>query len=601
MSEVRERDAIDEEYKWSLESIYTDDEAWEADFDEVEELIEAVRTYEGRLDESGEVLLEALQAKEDLERLISTVANYARMRWDEDTRRERYQALTSRAKTLSAKASAATSYFEPEIQALDSETLDAWTDEVDGLEIYEHYLDDIHRLREHTRSAEVEELLADLSDVLDAPSDVYQIFHNADLSFPTVDDPEGEAVEITVSNFTSLLQEPDRDFRQRVYESYFDTWADYRNTVATAYSHVIKRERQMAAARNYDSALEKSLAGPNIPVEVYDRLVDTVDDNLDAIHRHVELKRDFLGVDQFQMWDLYTPMAPGDNPELPYEDAVEHVTEAFDYLGDDYRERVADGIESRWIDVYESRGKRGGAYSGGTYDTQPFILMNYQDDINSMYTLAHELGHSLHSEFASEEQPYVYADYSIFIAEIASTVNEVLLTNHLLETHDDPTFKQHVLDQSLERFRSVLYRQTLFAKFERQAHELAAEGEAVTADRLDDIYGSIKSDYYEPAAIDDHIVREWMRIPHFYRPFYVFQYSTGISAAVAIASDIIERGEPAAQRYLDFLSLGSSQYPMELLETAGVDMTTAAPIESAIEVYRDRLDQYEQLVDVEGN
>ncbi len=599
MSEVRERDTIDDDYKWSLESIYEDDEAWEEDFEAVEELIERMEAYEGRLDESGAVLLEALEAKEDLERTVSTVTSYARMRWDEDTRRERYQALTSRAKTLAAEADAATSFIEPELQSLDPETIEDWIASVDGLGIYEHYIDDVIRLREHTRSAEVEELLADLSDVLGAPSDVYQIFHNADLTFPSVEDADGEEIEITVSNFTSLLQRPDRDVRRRVYESYFDTWGDYRNTVATAYSHVVKRERQLADARNYDSALEKSLSGPNIPVEVYDRLVDTIDDNLDALHRHVDLKRTMLDVDELQMWDLYAPIAEGENPELPYEDAVEHVTGAFDYLGDDYRTRVAEGIESQWVDVYENPGKRGGAYSGGTYDTQPFILMNYQDDINSMYTLAHELGHSLHSEFTSEAQPYIYGSYSIFIAEIASTVNEVLLTNHLLETEADPVFKQHVLDQSLERFRSVLYRQTMFAKFEREAHELAAAGEAITADRLDDIYGTIKSDFYEPAAIDDHIVREWMRIPHFYRPFYVFQYATGISAAVAIAADIIENGQPAADRYIDFLSLGSSEYPMDLLETAGVDMTTAAPIESAIDVYHDRLDQYEQVAEID--
>lgn len=595
MSEVREREAIDKDYKWSLESIYEDDEAWEEDFEAVHELIEEVEAYEGRLADSGEVLLEALQANEALERKLSTVVSYARMRWDEDTRREQYQALTSRSKTLAAEASAASSYIEPELQSLDPAMLEAWVEEVDGLEVYDHYLDDVLRLREHTRSAEVEELLADLSDVLGAPGDVYQIFHNADLAFPSVEDAEGEEVEITISNFTSLLQRENRDFRRRVYETYFDTWGDYRNTVATTYSHVIKRERQLAAARNYDSALEKSLTGPNIPIEVYDRLVDTVDDNLAALHRHAELKRDFLEVDELRMWDLYTPMVGGENPEVSYEQAVEYVTDGLGYLGDDYQSRVVEGIESRWIDVYENHGKRGGAYSGGTYDTQPFILMNYQEDINSMYTLAHELGHSLHSEFASEEQPYVYADYSLFIAEIASTVNEVLLTNHLLETVDDPVFKQHILDQSLERFRSVLFRQTMFAKFERQAHELAAEGEAVTADRLDDMYGSIKASYYEPAVVDERIEREWMRIPHFYRPFYVFQYSTGISAAVAIAADIIEHGESAAKRYIDFLSLGSSQYPLDLLETAGVDMTTAAPIEAAIDVYHDRLDQYEAI------
>ncbi len=594
MSEVRERSEIDEEYTWSLGSIYADEEMWEEDFDEVGELIEQVTHFEGRLDEEGSVLLEALKAREQLLRTIQNVASYARMRWDEDTRRERYQALTARSKTLAADASSAVSYFEPEIQALDATTLEGWIEEVDGLGTYEHHLEDIHRLRDHTRSAEVEALLADLSDVLGAPSDIYQMFHNADLSFPSVDNSAGEPIEITVSNFTSLLRDADRDFRERVYTAYYETWADYRNTVATAYRHVIEGERQLAEARNFESALEKSLAGPNVPIEVYDRLVETVNDNLDAIHRHVELKRSILGVDELEMWDLYAPIGGEDDPTIAYEEATEHVTDALGLLGEDYRSRVAAGIESRWIDVYESRGKRGGAYSGGTYDTQPFILMNYQDDINSMYTLAHELGHSLHSEYTSEAQPYVYSGYTIFIAEVASTVNEVLLTHHLLETVDDEVFKRHVLDQALERYRSVLYRQTMFAEFERQAHELAAAGEAITADRLDTIFHDLKSSYYAPANVDDHIAREWMRIPHFYRPFYVFQYSTGISAAVAIAADIIDRGEPAAQQYREFLELGSSRYPIELLEAAGVDMTTSEPIESAIDVYRRRLDEFEQ-------
>lgn len=597
MSTVQERSDIDREYKWSLESIYGDESAWEEDFEEVESLIEEVASYEGRLDDSGETLLAALQASEDLSRKVATVFAYARMRWDEDTRRDRYQGLTTRTRSLLARARGASSFIEPELQQLDPDTLQSWIDDVDGLEVYDHYLDDVMRLREHTRSPEVEELLADLSDVLDAPGDIYSMFHNADLAFPTIEDADGESIEITNSNFTSLLQRTDRDFRKRVYDAYYDEWEQYRNTVATSFRHTLERERKLASARNYDSALEMSLSGPNVPVEVYDRLVDTIDANLDAVHRHARLKGDILGVEELCMWDLYAPMAAEEAPTIEYEEATEYVTNGLGLLGEEYRSRVEEGIESRWIDVYENRGKRGGAYSGGTYDTQPFILMNYQDDISSMYTLAHELGHSLHSEFTSEEQPYVYADYSIFIAEVASTVNEVLLTHHLLETVDDENVQRHVLDQSLERYRSVLYRQTMFADFERRAHQVVADGEAITADRLDELFSERKAAYYEPASLDARIEREWMRIPHFYRPFYVFQYATGISAAVAIASDIIDRGEPAATRYIDFLGLGSSQYPIDLLKSAGVDMTTAAPIEAAIDVYHRRLDEFEQLIE----
>lgn len=596
MSEVLERDEIESHYKWALDSIYDSDDAWEDDVDAVENLIGQIAEYEGRVDESAETLLEVLEVSERLSRTVSTVGAYARMRWDEDTRRDHYQALASRARTLGARAMSATSFIEPELQRIEPGVIEAWLDEEPALQTYEHYLDDVMRLRPHTRSPEVEGLLADLSDVLGASSEVYTMFHNADLEFPEVEDDAGEPIEITQSNFVTLLKRPDRPFRRAVYEAYFDRWGEFRNTIATTYQYVLERDRKLAAIRDYESALEMHLSGPNVPVEVYDRLVDTVTANLDVLHQHVELKRDVLGVDELRMYDLYAPLGGESDPTITYEEASEYVVDALGLLGGDYQQRVEDGIESRWIDVFENRGKRGGAYSGGTYDTQPFILMNYQDDITSMYTLAHELGHSLHSEYTSEHQPYVYSSYTIFIAEVASTVNEVLLTHHLLEQVDDPVIRRHVIDQELERYRSVLYRQTLFADFERRAHELAAAGEAVTADRLDAVYGERKAAFYEPALVDDRIDREWMRIPHFYRPFYVFQYSTGISAAVAIATDIIDQGESAAERYIDFLSLGSSDYPIDLLRIAGVDMTRADPIEAAIDTYADRLEDFEEMM-----
>jgi oligoendopeptidase F len=352
---------------------------------------------------------------------------------------------------------------------------------------------------------------------------------------------------------------------------------------------------KLARARNYDTAREAALDGPNVPVSVYDTLVETVDDNLDRLHRHAELKREALGVDELRMWDLYMPLTGDEGPDVPYDDARQHVVDALAPLGEEYRSRVAEGFDSRWIDVYENDGKQSGAYSGGTYDTQPFILMNYQDDISSMYTLAHELGHSMHSELTKEEQPYVYSSYEIFVAEVASTVNEALLTDHLLETVDDDEFRRHVLNEFLERVRSTLYRQTLFAEFEHEAHELEESGEPLTADRLDDLYRGLKERYYEPAVVDDRIAREWMRIPHFYRAFYVYQYSTGISAALAIADDILGGDEAAAEDYRTFLRRGSREYPLELLRIAGVDMSTSDPIERALETYGDRLDQLDSL------
>jgi oligoendopeptidase F len=357
----------------------------------------------------------------------------------------------------------------------------------------------------------------------------------------------------------------------------------------------VKADRKHAQARYYDTAREAALDSANVPIDVYDTLVGTVRENLEPLHRHAELKRDSLGVSELRMWDLYTPMAESEEPTIPYEDASEYVIEAVAPLGEEYQERLATGLESRWVDVYESAGKQSGAYSGGTYDSQPFILMNYQDDIASMYTLAHELGHSLHSEFASEAQPYVYSGYEIFVAEVASTLNEALLTEHLLDTLDDDRLREHVLDEYLERVRSTLFRQTMFAEFELRAHEIEREGGALTPDRLDEVYRDLKGTYYEPAAIDDRIAREWMRIPHFYRAYYVYQYATGISTALALSRKILKEGESAAEGYREFLRRGSRAYPVELLGDAGVDVTSSAPIEAAISEYDERLSAFADL------
>ncbi|KZN25405.1 oligoendopeptidase F [Haladaptatus sp. R4] len=596
MSSVPERSDIDAQYKWDLESIYATDDEWEDAYEDVEERLSELEEYEGQVTEDGETLLTILRLTDELGREVSMVASYARMRSDEDTSNQEYQALASRAQSLASRAGSATSFIEPEIQSLDREELDRMIAETDGLEEYEHALDDTIRMKEHTRSAEIENLLAEFGEVTGAPNEIYSMLSNADMTFPTVENPDGESVEITQSNFVNLLKNQDREFRQTVYENYFDEWSDVRNSVGAAYKNSVKSDVKYARARNYETAREAALDGPNVPVEVYDNLLDTVRDNLDKLHKHVELKRESLGVDELQMWDVYMPMTDTESPDLDYDQAVEYVVDAVGVLGDDYQSRVAEGIESQWIDVYETKDKRAGAYSGGTYDTQPFILMNYQDDISSMYTLAHELGHSLHSQLTSEEQPYAYSGYEIFVAEVASTVNEALLTHHLLETVEDPDLRRHILNEYLERFRSTLYRQTLFADFEHQVHQLAENDEALTPDRIDGVYGDLKREFYEPAVVDDRIEREWMRIPHFYRAYYVYQYSTGISAAVALADKILEEGEPAAERYLDFLRNGSREYPLELLQGAGVDMSSPEPIQRALDVYGERLDEMEELL-----
>jgi oligoendopeptidase F len=592
---VPERSEIDDAYTWDLTDLFADDEAWEETYAETDERIEELSAYEGRVTESAATLEAVLELRESIMRDVSNLSAYARMRKDEDTTNQTYQALAAQARSLAADASSAASYIEPELQELDGGEVEALIEENSALEAYEHYFDDTLRMKSHTRSAEIEALLADLSEVTGAAGDVYNMLTNADMEFPAVEDPDGETQRITLSNFTKLQKHPDRPFRQRVYEAFYDEWEQYRNSVGTAYKNSVKADEKLATARHYESAREAALDGPNVPVSVYDTLVETVESNLDVLHRHAGLKRDALGVEELRMWDLYAPLADGESPELEYDRAREYVIEAVEPLGEAYRDRMAEGLDSRWVDVYETANKQSGAYSGGTYDSQPYILMNYQDDIASMYTLAHELGHSMHSELTSDAQPYVYSGYEIFVAEVASTVNEALLTRHLLETVDDERFRRHVLDEYLERFRSTLFRQTMFASFEHRAHELERAGEALTPDRLDELYRELKTEYYDPAAVDERIAREWMRIPHFYRAYYVYQYATGISAANAIVDLIESEGESAAADYREFLRSGSSAYPLELLETAGIDMSTAEPVEAAIERYEEMLGEFESL------
>jgi len=597
MSSVSERSEIDAEYKWALADVFADVDAWEAEREAVAERIDALRDRETDRFDDGAELLATLELRDEVMRRVSTLAAYARMRSDEDTRDQEMQALSTRGQALSSEAASAASFIDPAVQSLSRDDLDAMVDATEGLGEYAHYLDDVMRMKPHTRSAEVEELLSELGEVLGAPGDIYSMLTNADMTFPEVESPDGEAIEITQSNFTNLLKRSDRDFRREVHEAFYDELGDVRNTVGASLKNSVKTDVKVARARDYDTARRAAMDGPNIPVEVYDTLLDTVRSNLGTLHRHADLKREALGVDELQMWDLYVPMVQSESPTVEYADAREHVVEALAPLGEEYQSRVAEGLDSRWVDVYENRAKRSGAYSGGTYDTQPFILMNYQDDITSMYTLAHELGHSLHSQYTSEHQPYVYSDYEIFVAEVASMVNESLLTHHLLDTVEDERFRRHVLNEYLERFRSTLFRQTMFADFEHTIHSIAEDDGALTPDRLDEEYRDLKSEFYEPAAIDDQIAREWMRIPHFYYNYYVYQYSTGISAAVALAADISEGVDGAAEDYVDFLRLGSREYPLELLRDAGVDMASPDPIERAIGVYDDALDEMAALLD----
>ncbi len=599
MSSVPERSAIDETYKWELGSVFADDEAWADAYEAVAERIDELRAYEGRVTADAATLLEVLELREEIFRELGQVGVYAQLRAAEDTRNQEYQAMSAKASSLRSEASSAISYLEPELQSLTDDAVEAFIDAEPDLATYEHYLADVLRMKPHTRSTEVEEVLAELSEVTSAPSDIYSMLTNADMTYGVVDDPDGEPVEITQANFTKLQTNPDRAFRRRVHETFYDEWESVRNAVGTALEKATREHVTSARIRDYDSAREAALDGSNVPVAVYDTLVDTVDDNLDVLHRHAELKRRALDVDTLESHDLYMSLTGEQGPDVAYEQAVEWVIEAVEPLGEAYQDRMAEGVDSRWVDVYENRGKRSGAFSSGTYDTQPFIMMNYQDDVASMYTLAHELGHSMHSELAGDAQPWHDASYDIFVAEIASTVNETLLTHHLLETLEDDELRTHVLDEYLERFRSTLFRQTMFADFEQRIHERIETDEAITPDTLDELYADLKGRYYEPAELTGGIEREWQRIPHFYYDFYVYQYATGIAAAAAIVERILEAGEPAAADYRDMLRAGGSDYPLHVVELAGIDMAAADPVESAVGIYDDYLDEVAALLELE--
>ncbi|OTE99758.1 oligoendopeptidase F [Halorubrum sp. SD683] len=599
MSSVPERSEIDAEYKWDLDGIYADDEAWEAAYETVSDRIGELADYEGRATEDAATLLELLELREEIFRELQQVMTYARLRSAEDTRNQEYQAMSAKASSLGSEASSAISYLDPEIQSLTEADVADFVNDEPGLAEYEHYFDDVLRKKPHTRSSEVEEVLADLSEVTDAPSEIYSMLTNADMTYGVVEDPDGEEVEITQANFTKLQTNPDREFRERVHETFYDEWADVRNAVGTSLEKAVREHVTSAEIRDYDSARAAALDGSNVPVEVYDTLVDTVDDNLDVLHRHAHLKAEALGVDRLRSHDLYMSLTGDQGPDVEYEQAREWVIEAVAPLGEEYQERLAEGLDSRWVDVYENRGKRSGAFSSGTYDTQPYIMMNYQDDIASMYTLAHELGHSMHSELAGDAQPWHDASYEIFVAEIASTVNETLLTHHLLDTVEDDELRTHVLDEYLERFRSTLFRQTMFATFEQEIHERVEAGDALTPDAFDEIYGDLKGDYYAPAELTGGIEREWQRIPHFYYDFYVYQYATGISAAAAIVERVLDEGDEAAADYREMLRAGGSDYPLDVVELAGIDMASPDPIESAVGIYDEYLDEIAALLDLE--
>lgn len=593
----KERKEVDSKYLWNLESLYISDEAWEEDFNKAKELSKEIKKYKEQIGSSSKTLLEVLTLQDELSRITENIYTYAKMKQDEDTRNSTYQALTDKATGLMVGVEESLSFIVPELLMINEEKINKFLEETKELKLYTQYLDNILRKKEHTLTPREEAILAQTGDIATASENTFGMLNNADIKFPTIKDEDGNEVEITHGSYIPLMESNDRRVRQDTFKGLYDTYYNYKNTFASTLSGNVKKHIFYSKLRNYNSSLEASLNQNNIPTEVYHNLIKAVGDNLSSLHKYVSLRKKALGLDELHMYDLYTPIVKDIDMKIPYEEGQQIVLKGIEKLGDEYVSIVREGLESRWVDVYENRGKRSGAYSWGTYDSNPFILLNYQDTLDNVFTLAHELGHSLHSYYSKHNQPYIYGGYSIFLAEVASTTNEALLMDYMLKNVKSKEEELYLLNHYLEQFRGTVYRQTMFAEFELAIHEHVEKGESLTADWLCETYKALNVKYYGPDIIvDDHIAIEWARIPHFYYNYYVFQYATGFSAATAFSQKILDEGESAIEKYLGFLKSGSSDYPINVLKKAGVDMTTPEPIEKALKLFGELVEKMEQLI-----
>ncbi|RWU12595.1 oligoendopeptidase F [Anoxybacillus flavithermus] len=585
------------EYTWRLEDIFATDEQWEQEFQQIQALLPKFSEYKGRLGESAQMLYEALQYRDHVFMRLGKLYAYAHMRHDEDTANSLYQGLETRAEGLYAEAGQATAFIVPEILAMDEDVLRTFLQQYEPLRLYAHELDEMNRQRPHVLSEKEEALLAQAAEVMNASSNTFGALNNADLRFPTITDENGEEVEVTHGRYIRFLESEDRRVRRDAFKAVYDTYRKYENTFASTLSGAVKRNNFFARVRNYRSAREAALSKNQIPETVYDNLIETIHRYLPLLHRYVQLRKRVLGLDELHMYDLYTPLVKQVDMKVTYEEAKDILLKGLTPLGDEYISIVKEGFDNRWVDVQETRGKRSGAYSSGSYGTNPYILMNWQDNVNNLFTLAHEFGHSVHSYYTRKYQPYPYGNYSIFVAEVASTCNEALLNDYLLKAIDDEKKKLYLLNHYLETFRGTVFRQTMFAEFEHMIHQMAQNGEALTAKVLTEKYYELNKTYFgDGVVIDEEIGLEWARIPHFYYNYYVYQYATGFSAATALSKQILEEGTPAVERYIGFLKAGSSDYPIEVLKKAGVDMTAPEPIEQACQVFEQKLQQLEQLL-----
>jgi len=594
---IRKREEIAKEYKWRLEDIYPDEKLWEEDFNAIKGMAAEVEQLKGTLASSAAALLKVLQLSDELGRKSEKLYVYARMRRDENNANHHYQALFDRAEGLSIQVGSITSFIVPEILTIPESDLKAFMQSNQDLALYQHSIDEILRQKEHILSPEEERLMAMSADLSMASGNIFTMLNNADIKFPMIKDETGQDVELTKGRYGGFMESSDRRVRQDAFAGLYSSYKSLINTLGASLSSSVKKDIFYARVRKYSSAREASLDQDNVAVEVYDRLIESVHNNLELMYRYMAIRKKLLGIDELHFYDIYTPLVPEYKMEVPYAKAQEMIVNALRPLGPDYVARLQEGFSNGWIDVYENEGKTSGAYSWGAYDTNPYVLMNYDNKLDDMFTLAHEMGHSMHSWYSSHAQPYVYSQYAIFVAEVASTVNESLLIDYLLQNSQDKQEKIYLINHYLEQFRGTVYRQTMFAEYEKIIHERAEQGEALTPELLKQIYRDLNRLYYgSELVMDEEIDFEWARIPHFYSAFYVYKYATGFSTATALKEQILQEGEPAVARYLDFLKSGSTDYPINLLKKAGVDLLTPQPVNDALRYFEELLNQLEELV-----
>ncbi len=584
------------ENTWCLEDMFESDDFWEEEFGRLQRMIFQYEDFEGTLGESADRLLEYLKFNDETNLLMERLYVYANMRYHQDMANSMYQEFAARVQKLMVEMSGASAFAEPEILEITTEKINVFFNENPELETYKRYISEILRDKNHTLDKKTETILAKSRQMANAAENIFSMYNGADIKFPSITTEEGEEIEITHGNFVPLLESTDREVRKAAFEGVYETYGKMRNTLAATFAANLDQANFYAQVRNFSSAREMYLYGSNIPERVYDNLIEIVHKNLDKMHKYVSLRKKILDVSELHMYDLYTPIAKAPDTKYSFEAAKDIVLEGLAPMGEEYIKVLEEGFDNRWIDVYENEGKRSGAYSWGAYGTHPYVLMNYHGTLDHVFTLAHEMGHAIHSYYSDANQPYVNAGYKIFVAEVASTCNESLLIQHLLKITEDEEEKAYLINHFLEQFKGTLYRQTMFAEFEKIAHSMVQNGEGVTADRLCEIYYNLNKEYFgDDIVIDKEIELEWARIPHFYNPFYVYQYATGLSAAIALSKRILEEGKPAVEDYMKFLTGGSSQDPIELLKIAGVDMTSSEPIETALELFGNLIDELQKM------